>query len=546
MKKIILILILTASQYGISQELNETEKLTSLCKIWGFLKYYHPNVADGKFNWDNQLLETLPKVENAKNIEELSTVYLNWIESLGIVKESKSFKTENVINVFDKNFNLSWTQNSATFSNKLSNKLKLIENNRHQGKKYYVSATSRGNIEIKNELVYENFEFPEKDYRLLSLFRYWNTIEYFFPYKYQTSQNWDSVLVEMIPKFLNSKNAIEYQLGMFETVIKIDDTHANFYSNKVHEFFGKKYIPARFNLIENRAVISGFYNDSLAKVNDLRIGDILEKANNKNVLELIKETSKYVNGSNNNTKAKNYDFTIFNGSTDSIKLTITRNGTEITKNIGRYEGKLLRQKKDVSQEKYKIINSNIGYINMGFLEMDDVEKMMSIMKSTKAIIIDFRNYPKFQPYLIARRLIQKEKEFAKLIEPDLSYPGKFLWKKTKTITAIKNEYYTGKVIILVNEETQSAAEYSTMMLQIADNAITIGSQSAGADGDISLIEFIGFKSYMSGLGVFYPDGTETQRKGLKVDIEVRPTIEGIRIGKDEILEKAIEIAETKI
>jgi C-terminal processing protease CtpA/Prc len=43
------------------------------------------------------------------------------------------------------------------------------------------------------------------------------------------------------------------------------------------------------------------------------------------------------------------------------------------------------------------------------------------------------------------------------------------------------------------------------------------------------------------LGVFYPDGRETQRVGIVPDMEVKPTIEGIRKGKDEVLEKALEV-----
>jgi C-terminal processing protease CtpA/Prc len=434
-------------------------------------------------------------------------------------------------------------QDQTIFTSTLSEKLKYIENNRFQGKNNYVSTSNNGNIIIKNELQYNNFEFPDTNYRLLSLFKYWNIIEYFFPYKYLTDQKWDDVLFEMIPKFKNAKNATEYQLGLLETVIKLDDSHANLYSNKIHDYFGRKYIPAKFNLIENKAVITGFYNDSLAKENDLRLGDILEKENENDVLKKMIETKKYVNGSNNNTKAKNYDFLIFNGSTDSIKITINRNGTKLLKTVGRYDEKKLNSQKEIIPEKFRLLDNNIGYINMGLLEMDDVEKMMDSFKSTKAIIIDFRNYPKFAPYLLARRFIKTEKEFAKLTEPDLSYPSKFKWKKTKTITPIHNQFYSGKIIILVNEETQSAAEYSTMMLQTGENTITIGSQTAGADGNISLAEFIGFKSYISGLGVFYPDGTETQRKGVKIDIEVRPTIKGILEGKDEILEKAIELIE---
>jgi hypothetical protein len=42
----------------------------------------------------------------------------------------------------------------------------------------------------------------------------------------------------------------------------------------------------------------------------------------------------------------------------------------------------------------------------------------------------------------------------------------------------------------------------------------------------------------SGIGVYYPDGTETQRIGVKIQKEVKPTIKGIEAGKDEVLEYA--------
>ena len=34
---------------------NQIEDLHVLGMIWGFLKYYHPNIASGMFNWDNEL-----------------------------------------------------------------------------------------------------------------------------------------------------------------------------------------------------------------------------------------------------------------------------------------------------------------------------------------------------------------------------------------------------------------------------------------------------------------------------------------------------------
>jgi C-terminal processing protease CtpA/Prc len=80
-----------------------------------------------------------------------------------------------------------------------------------------------------------------------------------------------------------------------------------------------------------------------------------------------------------------------------------------------------------------------------------------------------------------------------------------------------------------------------MALQTAPNVTCIGSQTAGADGNISTFTFPGgYTTKMSGLGVYYPDWGETQRIGMVPDIEVKPTIEGLRMGKDEVLDKAIE------
>lgn len=44
---------------------------------------------------------------------------------------------------------------------------------------------------------------------------------------------------------------------------------------------------------------------------------------------------------------------------------------------------------------------------------------------------------------------------------------------------------------------------------------------------------------VSGTGVFYPDRTPTQRTGILPDVALRPTLAGLRRGRDEVLEEAI-------
>lgn len=74
----------------------------------------------------------------------------------------------------------------------------------------------------------------------------------------------------------------------------------------------------------------------------------------------------------------------------------------------------------------------------------------------------------------------------------------------------------------------------------AAGATIIGSTTAGADGNVSEIPLPGgLRSMISGLGVFYPDKRPTQQIGIVPDVEKKPTIAGIREGRDEVLEEAV-------
>ena len=547
MKKItLLFLILIFGNLAYAQEkLTRTEKLTATSKVWGFLKYYHPQVAKGNYNWDEQLFEVLPKIETATTKNDLSKIYLDWISSLGSIEECKKCnqKSENIY--FNKNFNLSWINNNKLFTSELSEKLKFIESNRYQGESYYVKFENKkvGNLNFTNELTYKDLDWNNQNLRLLTLFRYWNIIEYFFPYKYQIDANWDDVLIEMIPKFFNSNSENEFHLAMLELVVSIDDSHAGFVSNETNKYFGYYWIPADFKLINGNAVITKFYNDSLAKADDLRIGDVITKVNNQEVEKIFNQNEKYINGSNLARKSNNAYYTIFNGSSDSVNIEFMRGDKTYNKTIKRYKFKEFGYERQKETEKFKILNESIGYVNMGILEKQDVSEAMEKLKNTKAIVFDIRNYPKGTGYAIAEYISSKQNDFFKVTYPDLDYPGKFIWRNG-TQCGINGELkYKGKVIILVNETSQSHAEFTAMILQTGDNAITIGSQTSGADGNVDKFEMVGgYKTMITGIGIFYPDETETQRKGIKIDIEVKPTIQGIIDGKDEVLERAIEYA----
>lgn len=536
MKKTLLIAFVLVFQFSFSKTITETQKLAATCKVWGFLKYYHPNVASGNFDWDEQLFKVLPKVEEAKTDIEFSSVIEKWIASLGKVKAYKAEIPNNEIDYFDKNFDLSWTQNSELFSKSLCQKLKFIEQNKIQGKQYYVEE----GIQFKNEVEYTEFNDKDKNFRLLLLFRFWNYVEYFFPYKYQMDQKWDLTLIEFLPRTINPISETDYYLSLKEFSAKLNDTHALFGANKLFDFFGRHGIPFDVKIIDDKAIVTGFKNESLSKINDIQVGDVITKIEGKSVGALIKENQKYIEGSND-AAILNNEYPIFYGRTDVGEIEFVRNGKTATKKINRYVYKDLNINYENNSEKYKLLENNIGYVNMAVLTTDDVSIMMEKFKDSKAIIFDIRNYPQGTNFAIAEYLNPEPKDFVKSIDADLSSPGRYIWRKEETPSGkINPHYYKGNVILLVNEKSISHSEFTAMTLKVAPKATVIGSQTAGSDGANYRFEIIkGIWTSFTTYGVFYPDKKEVQRIGIVPDIEIKPTILGIQQGRDEVLERAV-------
>lgn len=530
--------------------IQQRKNLQYLCYTWGFLKYFHPQVAEGKYNWDMELFKLIPVIKKAVSDKELSKILLSWIDSLGEIPVCQTCTVLIPDTVFTKNLDLAW-MHSSSFSVNLRKKLANILANRHQGKSYYVNYIYAQNLDFVNENNYGNWrstDYPNEVFRLQFLFRYWNTIQYFYPYKYIIGSDWNLVLNKFIPLFSGAANIASYHLLMAELVNSVNDSHSGLYDTIVQKEIVPFTLPVKTSMIEKKLVVTAFKNDSLAKVNGLQKADIIEKINGQSIKQIIDNRIHLVNGSNYSVKlAYMNTYNYITGGKDSlVKLNIIRGRNKLLLQVKRYSQFWGEYTKDTVR--WKILPGNIGLVNMGILEKNDVDSMFRELKSTRAIIFDVRNYPRSTIFSICKYLYEKPTAFTKVLAPNPDYPGTFLWKDPVVYGPLSTDtnkfHYKGKVLILVNQNTQSHAEWTAMALQSVPGAITIGSQTSGADGNVSHLYLTGgYHTNMTGLGVFYPDGTPTQQVGVKIDININQTVKGIIEGRDELLEKAISLIE---
>lgn len=524
----------------------KTEDLKTLGLIWGFLKYYHPNVIAGNYNWDYELFRILPKFASAKTSAEKDKILTNWVTSLGTFKVGKAVADKRELKM---KADLSWIQKSK-FSKELVAALTNVQQAKRKGEQFYITQGENKNPDFLHENPYPSMKYPDAGFRLLSLYRYWSSIQYFFPYKYLIEEDWKDVLTEFIPRFINAPDELAYKLAALEIIERIHDTHANIHNahKVISEFKGTNIPPIEIRFAENKAVVTGFY-DETGKNSGLEIGDVISHINDKPVEPIVKSRFKYTPASNIPTKLRDAALHLLRTNDSVVNVSYVRKGVLDYKKLKTIPFSKLNTSQRFNRKDtcFTFINPKIGYLYLGSIQSHYLTKIMKEVENTDGLIIDLRCYPSdFVVFSLGQYLKTEKTPFVKFSTMSLTNPGNFSITETVSNGGGEVSHYKGKIVILVNEITQSQAEYTTMAFRSASNVTVIGSTTAGADGDVSdLVLPGGISTAISGLGVYYPDGRETQRIGIVPDVEVKPTVQGIRERRDEVLEKAIEIINAK-
>lgn len=408
--------------------------------------------------------------------------------------------------------------------------------------------------------------YPSLGNRVLAAAKIYTVINTFFVNKKLMDKPWDKVYEQYLPRFVAARDSMEYAQTVAEMYAHIQDGHG-FISSQVNiskKFTGQGISPSVYGkVIENRFVITSLIVDSAAKQEGLSVGDIILGIDGKDILKLIDEQRPYQPASNYVTQTHYIaDYVLCGDDNSKAVLTVMDKNYKVKKvTITRksvYNKSFWKKKRtENAGPVFKLLTPEIGYVDMERLENNMIDSMLNTFRSTKGFIMDMRGYPQGTAWTLAPRLSNKPVLEGALFtrlqpgSPDISADGHEISAITTTVSFIQKMSpatdwrYTGKTVMLMNETTQSQAEHSGLFFKAANGTTFIGSQTAGANGDVTNFNIPGFTNLtFSGQNVSYPNGQTMQRKGLVPDITVKPTIKGIRAGKDEVLERAVIFLKT--
>ena len=521
--------------------------LAMLGKVWGFLKYHHPLVTSGKRHWDYDLFRILPRVLAATDEPAARAAVNQWIAGLGAVPPCTACATlvETELHLRPP---VTWLTDDRLGS-ELASTLRAIHRNRPtEPRQFYVSLVPNiGNPSFEHEPGYAALKLPDVGYQLLALYRFWNIVEYWFPYRDVIGGSWDEELAAFIPRIAMASDGDTYKREMMALIARVHDTHANLWSSlDVRPPTGACQIPITVRFIENQAIVTGSLDAAAAAPGSaLQRGDIVSTIDGTAVAELVKRWSPYYAASNEPTRLRDIARSMTRGACGPVAVAVSRDGKTLEMKAERTSpsptSAAAGRTHDRPGDTFQRLSPDVAYLKLSSVKIAEVPSYIESAAGTKGLIIDIRNYPsEFMVFALGTRLVERPTPFARFTMGDPANPGAFHWRGQPLTLGPAAPRYTGKVVILIDEVSQSQAEYTTMALRVAPNATVIGSTTAGADGNVSGIPLPGgLRSMISGIGVFYPDKKPTQRVGIIPDLEVKPTLGGVRAGRDEILEAAL-------
>lgn len=493
-------------------------------RIWGFAKYHHPAFASNSINADaeyfcllNDVLHTPDSMRN--------DVCLKWISGLGSYAIRDKADDGNIETFNDFN----WISDSVSLGKALSESLMKLKD-----------ADPENNLYVKQTPVNVSYietqysDIPQDDvaYRLLGVAKFWNAVDSYSPNRNLTDRPWDEILAEYIA--LAFDRSISFSALYSRMVSELCDTHVNSLYSTI---FGGRFVPLVCRFAEDRL----FVTDTCSIVsNNLAVSDEIILIDSISPIDRLNKLASYIPHSNRNSLLRDGSYATLVTAKKEVQIKYVREGKTFTTEISSVEGdkfvsRIYSSLYAPPRPQLEVVANGIARINIGSLTCKDEQNLENFLASYDKLIIDLRAYP--AEYDVIHKLFptyffSKAREAAEVLLPQADCPGSFIRSTLLTgKTANPDKLYGGKIVLLVNACTQSMSEYFAMFLQTIPGVVTIGSQTAGADGNVTRIQLPYAAFNLTGLGVCYPDGTNAQRNGVKIDMIVEPTAEGMIRGE---------------
>jgi len=364
--------------------------------------------------------------------------------------------------------------------------------------------------------------------RLANVVIAWNVFQHFYPYFDVVHVDWDKEFSPTINMVYNGFSEPDYFKTLSKMVSKLEDGHGVVSNNKIIQWG----LPVSFAWIENKVVIKASNSPLFHR------GDIIEKIDGKIAIEELLEQESNVSGSSQLKRYRALNMFGSDFSKSEATVTLYRDHEKIEIKANReYQSNLFYNPIGMGELKSADYGNGIYYENS---PMTDFGKELENMTNAKGIIVSsLFDLSKIIPHIIHESVWSPIWNIPVVTYPDresISFDNN-RWKiePQKPFIHAKFAFIEEPNVVSSGETFLSFVDYNNL-------GKLIGDTTAGTNGNVNFIPLMGGYSIMwTGMRVLKQDGSQHHLIGYVPDYPVYRTIQATKAGKDEYLEKAIEV-----
>jgi len=191
------------------------------------------------------------------------------------------------------------------------------------------------------------------------------------------------------------------------------------------------------------------------------------------------------------------------------------------------------------------LETGLWYVDLTRATEDEVQAKLARLAEARGVVFDVRGYPTdagaaILPHLLDSPESSRWMHVAKIVGPFGLSAG---WESHGWDIKPVAPRFRGRIAFLTDGGAISYAE--SVMGYVRDLRLghVVGGASAGTNGNVASFTVpSGFTIHFTGMRVTGHDGiTPFHLVGVRPDVAVAPTLAGLRAGRDEVLERALEL-----
>lgn len=388
---------------------------------------------------------------------------------------------------------------------------------------------------------------PARERRLLAAIKVWAVIEYFHGTR-RLDRDWDQQLRAALPRVEAAGDHASYTTALAEMLLPIGDGHG--YVRPRAEIGRRAFTAIYWRRIDGKIVAGGLRNAETARAAGIALGDELVSVGGIPVEAAVVQQLRTTAGGNDEERQQWTVATLDRGGFGTTVDIETRSpsGKPHTVTMARdsdYDGNFWAG----TGPHYRTLPGGIGYVDLRRLTSDEIDAMFDALAKTTAIVFDMRGYSKGTAWLIGARInTRMAPALAEIRTPLVTAANVGTDVTVRSMQQglpTDKPLYRGKVVVLIDDRAISAAEHLCLVFEASGGATFIGSPTAGTNGEETYVKLPGgLEMRFTGMEILHADGRQLQQLGIQPHITVRPTLRGLRAGKDEVFERALRYLAT--